>query len=411
MTFMRILLSLTTLALVLLSSSGRTQAQVSLIPADDQLLGEAMPAPVSPASAQIQVPLQDVAAGETLNPLIQRQWLQLDPQGRLMGRFGLVGPDGSVIVDPGARVVLVRDGVLIREALTGPDGGFVFSGMGPGTYGLIARSPVAVAAFALHVLPFGASDVLPSNFDVFGAAAPAQVVDQIVQRHVVPVSTVGQKYYRDYLQDPLGNRRRMSPTTTFQLREGNLLVGRVSRAGWDPRQLDLSGNVAYVLKNGQVVASAPVSREGQFEIPNFVPGVYDLVVAGDDGVAVLGFLALPPGPAVSQAMPTPKFVSTQETMVAVVEEFNADTLSVELMSGGDWYGPADPVIVDDKMMPVAGGGFAGPGGIGGGAGGGGGLGGGGGGLGALLGIAGLAAGIAALATNNDNLPPATQVVP
>lgn len=381
-------------ALIAVSASVTAQAQVTLLP----------PESVQPAAAGTE-------AGSVINETAQREWVQLSATGSISGGFKRYISNDQSVNEAGARITLTRDGRIVAEVRTDATGSFVVDRLAPGTYGLIAKSPTAVAAFALHVLPHGASATLPSDVDIYGASASGPVVEELLRKFLIPGGSTG-GYYRDYKTDPLGDRRISTKQPIVRLRDGNVLVGRISKPGWEYSQQDLSGSVVHILQNGRLITTAGVNREGFFQIPNFAPGTYDLVVVGS-GVAVTGFRAVAPNQKVSQSAAKVVYVSFQG-------DDSGDTLNIEMIDPTDWYtgstdqlppGTEDP-NAPGMFAPFPGGGFAGPGGFGGGAGGGaGGAGGGLGGAGGLIGLAGLGAGIAALSSNSDgfNLNLATPI--
>ena len=48
----------------------------------------------------------------------------------------------------------------------------------------------------------------------------------------------------------------------------------------DFAEQDLSGSVAQVVRSGQVVAQAMVTRDGNYRIEGLEPGIYDMVISG-----------------------------------------------------------------------------------------------------------------------------------
>jgi hypothetical protein len=342
-----------------------------------------------------------------INHLHQRQWVRLDDSGTISGRVAVLSADGQPEGRIGAQVLVSRDGQLLYETESGVDGTFELKGLQPGTYALQSRSEYTFAAFALHVLPSSAQS-LSSSLDVYAAVIPADRIDNLVTELSVPgeLNDGGSLYYRSFSKDPLATRRQFNNSPQVAL-QNDVLVGRVSRPGWTFSEQDLSGTIAQVIKDGEVFARAAVGADGFFRVSNMAPGVYDLLVVGDDGFAVLAFEAVPAQGLVGTPSGSARFVSTQAGMVS-------DTLCCEMIqtpelsafSGGLAGTQGMPM---EMGTPVVGGGFAGPGGFGGGGAGGGGGFGGIGGLGGLLGIAGLVAGIIAL--SDDDSGQGTPIAP
>lgn len=350
--------------------------------------------------------------GQLINSLYQREWVRLNENGGVSGRVVLIERSGNVTGSMDNKVVLAKDGVVAYETKTLEDGSFEFSNVAPGAYALQASGDYTLAAFALHVLPAD-SDHLASNIDVFTTTLGSRV-REILAGNIIPADLqVGMDdYYRSHEKDPIADDRSFSRDHKVLLQNGDL-VGRVSRPGWTFAEQDLSGSIAQVVKNGDVVAQAAVSKDGQYRIEALEPGVYDMVIAGSDGFAAFRFLAVNE---VEQDENVAS-VSSSEVFVAarMVNTVVADSLNSELIHQSDVYaspmpveagaigcesgdcGIVEPVGMGCGQAPCCGGGFAGGGGFGGG--GGGGFGGGG-----LLGIAGVAGGIVALATSGGGTP-------
>lgn len=367
-------------------------AQVSLLPPQD-----AVPVPAAVVST----------ADNYLNPLLQKEWVQLDAESSIRGSFARLTPEGAEQGIGQATVQLTRNGAPVQTATTDADGRFVFNSLQVGTYGLVSRSADSVAAFALHVLPSGASNRLESDVTVYGTSAPLHLVNEVVRAHAVPAGSGSSAVYPEIMTDPVGDARQFSPRPQVQLRNGGTLFGRVSRPSGFGAD-DLSGNIVHILRNGIVVGHQATNPRGEFQVGGLTNGNHDFVIVGKDGIAVGSFMAVESGLAKKSGAAV-KLVSAQPGI--------PDTLNVELIPLNDFFvGAVPPPQFGDEfdpgLAPIPGGGFVGPGGfagggMGGGFGGGGSGGGGFGGIGALLGIGGLAAGIAALASEDDGFDTVT----
>lgn len=364
-----------------------------------------------------------------INSLLQREWVTLDSEGSVNGSLGVLDEKGEFTKRPGVEIQISHGGKAIASTISEADGSFKLSGIQPGTYALTAQSEYTFATYALHVLEKG--DYLSSDLEIIATSIPVGRAEELLRSHWVPTKSETE-YYRVHKQDPLGSERTFSDSSKVRLR-GSDLVGRVSRPGWTFEEQDLTGTVAHILKNGEVVGMGPVAKDGYFTIKNLEPGVYDLFVAGDDGLAVVGFEAI-----ASQGVSSsdePKAIVPVKTKLIAVQTAIGDTLCCEMVQPEI----TAPMAVDSGIAMDSGcatcdtgyagsfdpgysgygygysggyGGGVGGGGLGGGAAGGGGIGGGIGGLGGLLGIAGLATGVAALSTDDDfNGNQATTVTP
>jgi hypothetical protein len=370
------------------------------------LMGSASVAQESLPSAPVVVETA-TTANDLLNQTFSTEWISLDPQGGVSGRVGALDVAGGWVPKPGVLASINVNGKVIAATSSDAEGNFYFPKVQPGTYGFTAKSDYSFAAFAIHVYPAGTP--LPTTLQVAATRVPAAQARQIIRQNWVPGDY--ENYYRYQPLDPLGGNRQVAEGNKVRLVDGSL-NGRVSRPGWSYGEQDLSGNVAHILTSGTVVTTAPVQKDGTFQVKNLDAGVYDLIVVGRDGVAAIGFEAVGPQPLARNAADV-HFVS------AAVQ---VDTLNIELINPSDALVetpefveivpplPFDPALGPPPMLggfPGGAGGGMGGGGLGGG-GAGGGLGGGG--IGGLLGIAGLAAGVAALSDDDSfNANLATQI--
>ncbi len=380
----------------------------------------AEPIALGPTTAAELTPLVD-SAEAYLNPLHQSQWIGLNNSRGVEGKLVAFDGAGELAPRTAVEVLLLQKGKAVSRDVTNADGIFKFNNIPAGTYSFVARSQFTYATFGIHILPVGSGS--PSSFEVCASTTSAIHAKELFKDNWVPSETYNPRVFD---KDPVADKRVISASTQVLLQDGDL-VGQVSRPGIPISQQNLTGNVAHVFQAGRSIAAAPVARDGKFRLMNLPSGIYDLVVMGKDGGAVIGFEAVGASPLANKRVAETEFVSFVKLN---------NTLNVELADPAD-LGPTfeeippffDETVGPDFGQPVMGGGFAAPGGgfggggggfggggLGGGGlgGGGGGLGGAGGGIGGLLGIAGLAVGVAALSNNDDdffNPIPASLIAP
>ncbi len=348
----------------------------------------------------------DGQSPDMINQLHQREWVRLDADGLVKGTLLTLSQDGSQSGRIGADIVISKDGEVVYKTKSDAGGEFVLADLKAGTYALQVNGDLTRAAYALHILP-NDSDHLSSDLQVYASVIRKDRAMELVSENLTPAWDAGQDvYYRNHEVDPIADRREFNNSHHVVLRDGNLL-GRVSRPGWTFAEQDLTGTIAQIVQDGEVVATSAVNRDGYFMVENLGAGVYDLFVSGDDGFAVLAFEAVEPSePVASGNDGKIRFVSTQVGMAT-------DCLCCEMIHQPEiaccevveqvvevTEAACEEVDPCGCPTPVCGGGMAGGGGFHGG--GGGGFGGVGGGFGGLLGAAGLAVGIAALATQDDD---------
>lgn len=391
------------------------------------LCAAAMPALAQEEVAPSILEGTEVQAPDMINLLHQREWVRLDNDGIVKGTLLTLEQDGTKVGRVGAKVVVSKDGKALFETVSDVGGEFSIEGLKPGTYALQSRGDLTFAAYALHVLPSNTKH-LTTDLEVLACVIPEAKATELIAMDAAPADWEGVQdvYYRHHEKDPIANDRKFNNSPQIVLRDGDL-VGRVSRPGWTYGEQDLTGTVAQIVRDGEVLRKAAVSKDGYYIVKDLEPGVYDLFVSGDDGFAVLAFEAVAAKEPVAVNGMAPRFVSAQIGMAS-------DCLCCELIHQPEITAcsTCQEVIVEEIVAiegcgcevdacgcgapsPMMGGGFAGGGGFYGGGGGfgggGGGFGGGGGlgGLGGLLGVAGLAVGVAALADDDDgfNIPPAS----
>lgn len=229
-----------------------------------------------------------VSAENFLNPLHVEEWVTLDATGNVTGQFVQLSVDGVSKPLGQVTLYLTRNSAPLATVVTEADGRFVLPGLGVGTYGLVGRSDKSLAAFALHVLPNGASQKLDSDFTVYGTTMNGSTFEDVLRAHTVPGTSA---IYPDFRTDPVGEARRFSPSSQVQLRGNGSLTGRVSRpSGFSG--YDLTGNVVHIIRNGIVVGHEATNAKGEFQVASLNAGVYDFIVAGKDGIAAGSFTAV-----------------------------------------------------------------------------------------------------------------------
>ena len=295
---------------------------------------------VSPLPAQeplpttvdtLAVPITPVSAvnSDLLNPTSAAEWISLDAESGVNGKLGALDEAGVWVAKPGVAVSLSINGKLVSQSVTDVSGQFRLANVRPGTYAFVASSNYSFSTFGVHVYAKGTD--FPTLMEVTTTNIPVSQARAIVKDHWVP-NISSQDYYRVLASDPLGASRTVSGYK-IRLIDGDL-AGRVSRPGWGFGEQDLSGNVAHVIRAGSVIATAAVQADGRYVVKDLAPGVYDLIVAGDDGVAAVGFEAVGPEPLASKRTSKVHLVS-QDTA--------ADSINLELVLPSDVF-----IIIDHQ---------------------------------------------------------------
>ncbi len=318
-----------------------------------------------------------------LNDTFRQHTIGLNEDGDVNGRVWLV--DGQSKTKAGladSKVYFARDGKVVSQVYTDPDGTFTVGKLTEGAYSFIVSNVEGVAVYGVNIVEKA-------------EATPMEVV--VVSKN----SKQAEK-----LLDQKNERSESTELTREVVRGSNvatLISGELEGRLYSTfRNVDFTGSVVkiYDIENN-VVGEAEVDAEGLFIVSDLETGYYEFVATGPQGHAAFGFEA----------------VESNESFTSTAAQgvFNAMVTSpVDSYVVGDCGTcgnavAAAPVQYAASCAPCAGA-FSACGGCGGGCGGLGGVGGGfggiGGGLGGgrLLGILGLAFGIAGIADDDSADP-------
>lgn len=332
-------------------------------------------------------------------------WGAIQSDGSLQGRVVTVGDAGAVQAQANTVVTLSKDLMVLATTQTASDGSFTLSGLSPGVYEIAAESPNCYGIVSFQAVDGQQLGRAPA-MDIYASSMTRASVDDVLQSLWAPQDQFGSMRPFVELVAPL------QPATQSQrvAIRGGVVTGQVA---FESDRVIPEAHVVKVFKQGALMATAPVDREGKFSFPASTPGPVDLVLGGG-AYATLGLELVDETRVSANGKQSPKFVSAMANEALAV----ASTLVVPAAGGSP---ASDEGTVLPPPLPMAGqplpmgGGFGpmggGGGGFGGGSGGGG-LGGGMGGLGGLLGIAGIAMGAVALADDDDgfSVPVGTPVL-
>ncbi len=335
------------------------------------------------------------AMSAQMNDLFISQWVQADDAGSVKGSVvTLLGQDSMSLSK--IRVSLSQNGKVVVSDDTDANGEFSIERVSPGIYTLTAEGNSSFAMFSLVVMSKDSGSHLASAVDVRVIGTSGRV-SEILRGQMTPKISTAAPAAVAPTSDPLGAGRRFATSPQVLLDNQGVLSGRLGKAA---ASVDMSNMTVFIMKDGQEVSRVRVAADGSFAVEGLAPACYGLVAAGEQGSVVTGFCAVGRG-VVNLKNDGKVFVAN--TMQA------ATTMNVEI---GDNVAPEpiyEEVIVDSSAVAGMGPGFGG--GAGGGGAGGGGVGGGGLGLGGIAAIGGLTAlGIVA-ATDNNNTPVASPIVP
>lgn len=353
-------------------------------------------------SELMPAPKLATGADYTQTAVYHSGWGAIQSDGSLKGRVVTVGDAGAVQAQADAVVTLSKNLMVLATTRTAEDGSFSVSGLSPGVYEIAAESPSCYGIVSFQAVDSSQLGRAPA-MDVYASTMSRANVDEVLQSLWAPQDQFAVSRPFVELVAPL------QPATQSQrvAIRGGVVSGQVA---FESDRVVPEAHIVKVFKQGALVATAQVDRDGKFSFPAQTPGAVDLVLGGG-AYATLGLELVDDTRVTANGKPSSKFVSAVANEALSV----ASTLVVPAAGGtpaDDVGSPlSEPLPLVGEPIPMMGGGFGpmgggfgpmgGGGGFGGGSGGGGGLGGGMGGIGGLLGIAGLAVGVVALADDDD----------
>ena len=428
------------------------------------------------SEAENSLQLQD---DEPISDLVNTHWITTNEQGNLDGRISGIEPQSSITIPIGKlNISLLQNGIAIREASTNYDGKFTLNNVDPGTYTLLAAGQNGFLAYGVNILPkikakdltdFNNLDLNPSgrvkayyvsHFNVPTNAIVSKGL-QIDAAAVPPEFQTLQRISQNYLPEnkivevdkdsddvtPVGEASEIASGFNHPLTADGSFTGSVQPiATPDGTPGKLSEMNVFLIQDDIEIARVTVEPNGKFTVEDIDPGVYGLIIAGNDGFAAMS-VRLTSQKADAATNDTDRnskthFVShrveseiprrnalsvsfiTNPNDIAVVKQqvSNAVNMRQQMFAAqggrdnsnnnsssaqmGMTQAPGDSNFANSSNNAQSTNNFGGGGGSGGSS-----LGGGG--IGSLLGIAGLAVGTTALATQGDDnpTPPQSPVSP
>jgi len=336
--------------------------------------------------------------------------VELGADGSLTGRLsGIETITGELSAASGVEVSVVGADGSVEVAVTAEDGTFQISGLNPGAYTVNASGAQGSLSYGIRLVEgydavAAATSVIPVSrildLQLDSALAPARdsaALQQLLAGIEVAPVEIDQPAADAVDSDSVTTSRPASTGGTYvgheqlALNDDGSLDGRVSLL--DPATGELasvSDLTAYFIADNQIVARTRVQPDGAFTQHNLMPGIYTMVIAGQDATAYIGvdviggFANLEEK---SEYITTSNVTLQDGVNVGAVQGAGSGPILTQFDDDGTGF------IIEEQP-------FFGGGGGGGFVGGGAGAAAGGGGLGLLL-AGGLAAGIAAAVDDDD----------
>lgn len=374
-------------------------------------------------------------ATEPIAPL-EDSTIRLTDDGRLTGRLSTIAsPSGELLPSADVPVTLIPLNGPELSAVTGFDGVFEFTDVTPGIYTLNARAAMGAISMAVRLVRdydavsrnsdrTGASEIIPVALSLdlqldaaMASASSLEVIEYLIEAaEVEPDDSEpegGSIAPGSSEQETEEQSSSYLAHNQVQLQPDGSLSGRaslISRETSEP--MPVENLSVFFVQDGEIVATTEVEADGSYTQYNLLPGVYSMIVAGNDGAGYIGVDVIggfAPQNANAGAIPVAMRAVQDTATIGIVKGSGAgggggSSGDDESDDDSNGTGVADSGAPPAEPAPApAGGGPAGgiPNGTGGGVGGGGGFGGDGG-LGELLGLAGAALGAAALLQDDDS---------
>jgi hypothetical protein len=181
-------------------------------------------------------------------------------------------------------VYFVQGGKIVKKGFTNDDGTFVIEGLKEGAYSFAATGSLGFTTFGVNVVK-GNSDkatyleaaAISPNATAAREIISANLPDDIAKAIIAE----SKQAHNDLPSEFIGTNR-------IQLTEEGLKGRVVSLAS-----VELSAGLkAHILQGKKRIAVADINPKGEFVVKDFEAGVYDLVIAGADGVAAVSFEAV-----------------------------------------------------------------------------------------------------------------------
>ena len=184
----------------------------------------------------------------------------------------------------GLNVFFVQDGKVIKQTKTGPGGSFEIMGIDEGAYSFFAAGRSGFTAHGVYVTgreAASAQSVLTASM----ASANCYGIQQLLKNNVPAqvASTVM------VAAEKAGQGASLEPATQVMLNNGRLTGSVYSVAS---QTQSVSGIHVHIIQGDQSIAQVQTDDLGKFVVPDILPGVYDVVAAGEQSFAVARFEAI-----------------------------------------------------------------------------------------------------------------------
>lgn len=223
----------------------------------------------------------------SLDVLYQNQWLRLN-NGSFTGTATYFVGSGSAML-ANARVVLAKDGRVVRETMTDSVGEFQLTGVSPGYYALMVQSQTGLAILGASLVNESNAGHLPNEIEVRAVSPVGSRLTQLLQTSTSPNSGPILIDTTPPTKDPIQDSRAFSRSARIALNADQELEGKIARSGRVLSSDNLSDITVYIMQENRQIASTQVKTDGSFRVAGMEPGCFGLVAIGPNDLAVVGF--------------------------------------------------------------------------------------------------------------------------
>lgn len=224
----------------------------------------------------------------------------------------------------GLKVFFVRNGQIEQSTTTDADGHFEVTGLTAGPYSFVASGQNGFVAHGTYVttdVEVAAEQVISMHT---AAVAPTyEPVTSFIAQHPAtnaPVIDVDTHVDAMAISELAGGNK-------IQITKDGQLVGRVvALAHRVDQSVSYASTAAQLINSQQEARDVFIDENGSFTVSDIEPGVYDFVVAGENGFAAVGFEAV-----AYQEVAAPSIAPVQNASYAsAVQDFCCDGCQPQL---------------------------------------------------------------------------------
>ena len=229
------------------------------------------------SSAPIEAP-QQVSERVSADRIHQ---ITLNSTGGIEGRITtLTTEDSEGLAD--LKVYFVRNGDVVKQALTDASGTFRIDNMSEGAYSFVATGKSGFAAYGVNVV---ANDgVSTVNAMEAAAVSPRFSAVKDILRNNLPEQVAA-----EILAGDSNITAELVGANRIQLQDGNLVGSIVPLFG---EISNVEGTQVHIISGDKQIAQVQADANGAFSVADLEPGVYDFVAAGPTGIAAVSFQAI-----------------------------------------------------------------------------------------------------------------------